>query len=197
MIPHGDMFISFPAAHTIRVKTDDPDRMCTERNKAKQPKPIGRGAADSPNVADFTNRFKGCIRLRNILQGLQLLKPAENSLLGHRKYGCFLNDQFCSPCSSLAHDLPTQSSSSFCNAVRSSSHSFGCCLSDRKPSFQSQEPLVVMLVGAKYFFMSIAAPISLPVDPFRDRSILLWVIEYAHQGRYGSCGILLQSLSSP
>ena len=49
MIPDRNMLIALAAADALRVETDDSDRVGPERDQAKEPEAIGRGASDRPD----------------------------------------------------------------------------------------------------------------------------------------------------
>ena len=46
MIPYGHIFISFPAADAVRIKSHDADGMRSKRSDAEEPKPERGGTGD-------------------------------------------------------------------------------------------------------------------------------------------------------
>lgn len=48
MIPDRHVLIALLAADSIRIKSNDMDRMRAIGNEAKKPEAVGRGAADFP-----------------------------------------------------------------------------------------------------------------------------------------------------
>lgn len=85
MVPNGHMYVSFPAADTVRIKAHDTDGMRSEGYDSKEPKPERGDAADGPCIERLTDWSKGCIAPCDVLERLLLLKLLKDSLLGSRE----------------------------------------------------------------------------------------------------------------
>ena len=69
----------------LRIKSDNIDFVRAERDHAKEPEPIGRGAADRPYRLNCSHRLKSRIGLCDGLQGFELLQLLKDHVPGRRE----------------------------------------------------------------------------------------------------------------